>query len=195
MRRVLLRHRRLFYALILLALVGSAVFAQPAGEAVEPTDIGQLSKRTAPNQFQPLELMNAVRQSDIAIFNQLTYFTIPGKRSPVRFRKGEPVELYLRIFIDSSDPRAAFFPVKDPNQFQLHRTEEDGDNRRVLLASEGFDYSKAYAGRPLLARLFGQASFVLLPTEGLAPGEYAVKYSIPGESCEYRLFCFGVDDR
>lgn len=192
MQPLLLRRRPLLASLLALTLgLGGVAGAQPA--EVEPQEVGVLMKRTAPGQFQSLEIVNALKQSEFGFFSgQQVYFTVPGRHSPVRFRKGEMVEFYLKSFLDSSDPRAIFFPIRDPMKFTLFPSEEEGDDRRVLLEDNGLTSTDRKAGAPLNARLFGSASFVLIPTQNLGPGEYVVRYPLDNE-CGSRLFCFGID--
>lgn len=159
----------------------------------EPEDVGVLVRRLGKDRFRPLEMHHAQQESDFGFFaGQLTYLTVPGERSPVRFAPGEPIEFVLRVFLDSSDPRAAFFPVKDPTRFSLYKMERERRDRRVILRDEGFTDIKRNAGRPLLIRLFGESCFLLSPGDPLEPGEYAIKYSFEDHD-RVRLFCFGID--
>lgn len=199
MRRLLFRGRTWAFALTILLL--APVWGQPPRDAsdppaaavAEPQDISILTRKLPDSSFQPLEMHNTLAQTDLSFFSgQLTYFTVPGEHSNVRFRRGEPVEFYLKIFLDAADPRAAFFPVKDPSRFTLFPTERDGGDRRVLLSDQGWSDVKRFAGRPLIARLFGVSSFVLAPSAPLEPGEYAVKYTFEDDE-RVRLFCFAVD--
>lgn len=192
-----------------IATPGSGPLQSRHGEpAVEPEEVGILVKRTASNQFEPLEVLNVLPQSDTAFLaNTLEYYTISGPHSTTRFRAGEPIEFYIKSFLDRDDPRAALFPVTDPTLFALFVTRPEGQDRRVVLDDDGSTSHAPNAGMPLLARLFGKASFMLSPTRPLAPGEYAIQYPLPGyaptpgsvhgpghgESHASRLFCFGVD--
>ena len=180
--------RRLLQALIFLPLLAWAEVAP----ATEPEDVGILFRWDS-QKFRSLEMHNAVASSDIDFFSgQLTYITIPGPRSECRYPSGASVDFYLRVFLDLADPRAAFFPVKDPTRFAIFRLEKERNDRRLLLKDEGLTDTRRFAGAPLLARLHGSTSFRLAPSEALTAGEYAIKYSFPEEE-RFRLFCFGVD--
>lgn len=192
----------------LLIVLSLASLAQLAAEPVsEPEEIGILVRQVSAQQFQPLEMLNALPQSDTALLGgTLEYFTIPGSHSPVRFKAGEPVLLYIRSNLNPEDPRAALVPVTDPTLFALFRAREEGDNRRILLDDDGASSHAPEAGKPLIARPFGRASFVVAPVGTLSPGEYAVQYPLSpysptpgsvhpshGEAHGSRLYCFGVD--
>ena len=192
-------------ATIFLSAVGP-IWAQPAvspspeplqplalPQAVdEPQDIGVLLRKVAKG-FAPLEIHRAGVQTHVGLFSPVQQkLVIPGARSPVRFAAGQPVEFYLRIYLNDSDPRAAYFPVRDPNQFSLYRLQQEDEERELLLSESGMSYNKGEAGRPLLIRLFGQHSFQLVPPEPLTPGEYALKF-LPAADQGYDVFCFGVD--
>lgn len=161
----------------------------------EPGDIGILMQNTRQG-FRSLEFHQALKDSDFSFFaGQKTYLTIPGSRSTVRYAPGEAVLFFLTVYLDSSDPRAAFFPVKDPTRFALYRVELDSDKRRIVLRDEGLTSVRRDAGRPLIARLFGKSSFQLAPSEALEPGEYAILYRDHGDDERFLVFCFGVDGR
>jgi hypothetical protein len=184
----LFRRRQLLQTLIL----GTAVAQAQSQPLTEPEDVGVLCRQEGSN-FRSLEMHNAVTSSDFDFFGgQLTYVTIPGRESPCRYRSGEPVVFYLRVFLDLADPRAAFFPVKDPTRFSLFSLQRERHNRRLLLKDDGLTDTRRFAGAPLLARLHATSSFRMTPSDPLGPGEYAVKYSFPDDD-RYRLFCFGVD--
>lgn len=194
------RHRCLALALSLALLAGSQPppapprdgSDPPAVAVPEPEEIGVLMKLEKKG-FRSLEMHHAQQDSDFSFFaGQLTYLTIPGLTSPVRYAAGEPVEFFLRVFLDLSDPRAAFFPVKDPTRFSLFRAERERRDRRVVLKDEGLGDVRRFAGSPLLARLYGQSGYRLAPSHPLEPGEYVVKYSFSDDD-RYRLFCFGID--
>ena len=192
MQCILFWHRRLALTLLTLIALGGALVAQQQPDP-EPQEVGVLMKRSKPGHFQTLEIVNALKQSELGFFSgQQIYYTVPGRRSNVRFKPGEPVELYLKSFLDSSDPRAAFFPIRDPMRFTLFPSQEDGDDRRVMLEDNGFTTTNRKAGSPFNAQLYGQASFVLTPTSPLPPGEYVVQYPLDSEQGS-RLFCFGID--
>lgn len=164
----------------------------PAAGFAEPDEIGVLMKLEKKG-FRSLEMHHAQQDSDFSFFaGQLTYLTIPGTNSPVRYSAKEPVEFYLRVFLDLADPRAAYFPVKDPTRFSLFRAEREGRDRRVVLKDEGLGDVRRFAGAPLLARLYGQCGYRLAPSHPLEPGEYVIKYTF-SEDDRYRLFCFGID--
>ncbi len=203
MRYLLLRSGWLWAAVLGLTLAtASAQPPQrdasdpPVPAVAEPVDIGILMRSKGPG-FQPLEFHQALQSSDMDLFfaGQKTYLIIPGSRSSVRFAAQEEVQFFLKIFMDSSDPRAAFFPVKDPTRFALYTVELERNERRIVLRDDGFSSVRRDAGRPLIPRLFGQSSFVLVPNEKLAPGEYAIKYTDQRDDERYRIFCFGVDER
>lgn len=190
---------------LLLLVLGSHIQAETV---LEPEDVGVLVKRTASSRFEPLEVLNVLTQADTAFLGgTLQYYTIPGPHSTTRFRAGEPVIFYIRSFLDRDDPRAALFPTTDPTLFALFFTRPEGQDRRVVLDDDGSASHAPDAGLPLLARLFGHASFMLSPTRPLPPGEYAIQYPLPGyaptpgsvhgpghgESHASRLFCFGID--
>ena len=164
----------------------------PAAAVAEPEEIGVLMKLGKAG-FRSLEMHHAQQDSDFSFFaGQLTYLTIPGTTSPVRFAARETVEFYLRVFLDLADPRAAYFPIKDPTRFSLFRAELEGRDRRVVLKDEGLGDVRRFAGAPLLVRLHGQCGYRLAPSHPLEPGEYVVKYNFPDDD-RYRLFCFGID--
>lgn len=115
----------------------------------------------------------------------------------MRFKVNTPIVFYLRVFLDESDPRAGFFPLRDPTKFKLVELNADKEQRKMTLVKSGFTYTKRQVGRPLLVRLYGEHCFQLSPSEALAPGEYAVKYLRESEDSDeeeqFELFCFGVD--
>ena len=158
-------------------------------------DVGVLVRSTRAG-FVPLEFHQALKDSDFAwLAGQKTYLTVPGTRSNIRFGPGEEVKFFLKVFLDSSDPRSAFFPIKDPTRFALYRLELEREERRIVLRDEGLTSVRRDAGRPLVPRIYGKSSFELLPTEQLSPGEYAIKYTDTGEDERFKVFCFGVDGR
>jgi len=190
-------------ALLCASTLSLPLAAQPPRDAsdppvpalAEPADIGILMQSTRQG-FRSLEYHQAQKDSDFSFFaGQKTYLTIPGSRSPVRFAPGETLLFYLSVFLDSSDPRAAFFPVKDPTHFALYQVQLDDDNRRIVLRDEGLTSVRRDAGRPLIARIYGKSSFQLAPSEGLTPGEYAILYRDASDSERFLIFCFGVDGR
>ncbi len=182
--------KRLATALLFFLLVTLTVFSQPL---TEPQDLGVLLRKNG-EMFHPLELQRALKQERTPIFStvQSTLLIIPGTRSPVRFSASQKIELYLRVFLNDSDPRAAFFTIRDPNKFSLIQLKSEDEDRQIALTEVGFTYVNRKTGRPLLVRLFGEHSFLLTPSEALAPGEYAIKYQ-DEDTEKYDLFCFGVD--
>ena len=184
---------------VLLMLSGNVCWAKSPRNAStsEPQDIGVLLYLTGRN-FVPLELQTAIKQDRSLIFSATTeeFLAIPGAKSPVRFKTNAAIVLYLRVFLDESDPRAGFFPLRDPNRFRLVRLENDGEQRKITLVKSGLTYTKRQLGHPLLVRLYGEHSFQLSPSEALAPGEYAIKYERDeneSEADQFDLFCFGID--
>lgn len=178
--------------LTLLALTGPLATAAQPNLSTEPTEVGVLTRRIKTGSFQTLELCNSGVSSEFSIFlNGCTFYRIPGSHSSVRFTSQEPIEFFLRSFLDTSDPRAAFFPVRDPNLFELFQCEVEDESRKVILSDQGFASTTTMAGRPLTVKLAGSASFSLSPTGALGPGEYVIRY--PLERDHARLFCFGVD--
>ena len=105
---------------LLVALSGWAT-AQPA---TEPQDISVLMKRGAGGSFAPLEMRRAPRQVRGSLFGSTdSFLSVPGLASSVRFRAGEPVEFYLKVYLSTTDPRASFFPLRDPTKFTLFKLE------------------------------------------------------------------------
>lgn len=149
--------------------------------------------------FVPLELQSALKQDRTSFFASTTeeFLVVPGAKSSVRFKVNTPIVFYLRVFLDESDPRAGFFPLRDPTKFKLVELNADKEQRKMTLVKSGFTYTKRQVGRPLLVRLYGEHCFQLSPSEALAPGEYAVKYLRESEDSDeeeqFELFCFGVD--
>lgn len=187
--------KRLLAALALTALLGGAVPAETP--LVEPQDLGVLLYRKN-DSFPPLELQSAVRQERSPFLSTVSeeYLVVPGSRSPVRFRAGEGIIFYLRVFLNDSDPRAAFFPMRDPTHFKLVELQSDKEERRMTLVKTGFTYTNRQVGRPMLVRLYGEQCFQLTPSEPLPPGEYAVKYLVEDDDSDeeqFELFCFGID--
>lgn len=175
---------------LLVALSGLG-WTQPAAE---PQDISVLMKRGAGGVFAPLEMRRAPRQVRGSFFGSTdSFLSVPGLASPVRYRTGEPVEFYLKVYLSTTDPRASFFPLRDPTKFTLFRLESKEDHREVVLSESGVLYTNREGGSPLLVRLFGESSFVLSPTSPLTPGEYALSYN--GEDCGDNpvVYCFGVE--
>lgn len=182
--------KRLATIFLLLWIVSIAAFCETVAE---PQDLGVLLRKNGA-AFQPLELQRALKQERTPIFStvQSTLLVVPGSRSPIRFSATQKVELYLRVFLNDSDPRAAFFTMRDPNKFSLVQLKSEDEERQIALTEIGLTYVNRQAGRPLLVRLFGEHSFLLTPSEPLAPGEYAIKYQ-QEDSEKYDLFCFGID--
>lgn len=173
---------------------GSALAETPL---LEPQDLGVLLYRQG-DSFPPLELQSAVRQERAPFFSTVSeeYLVVPEARSPVRFRAGDGLVFYLRVFLNDSDPRAAFFPLRDPTRFRLVEMQSHKDERRMTLVKSGFTYTNRQVGRPLLVRLYGEQCFQLTPSDPLPPGEYAVKYLLEDEDFDgeqFELFCFGID--
>ncbi len=165
----------------------------------EPQDLGVLLYRQG-NTFAPLEMQSAVKQerSPFLATSSEEYLVVAGARSPVRFQQGDGMIFYLRVFLDDSDPRAAFFPLRDPTRFSLVKLQvHERKERRMTLVKTGLTYVNRQVGKPLLVRLYGEQSFQLSPSEPLEPGEYAVKYLRDDEDDtdgdHFELFCFGVD--
>ena len=176
--------------LVLVTLVSLAGFAETVAE---PQDLGLLLRKNGA-VFQPLELQRALKQDRAPFFSttESTLLVVPGTRSPVRFAAKQPVEFFLRVFLNDSDPRAAFFPMRDPTKFSLIQLKVDGEERQMILTEVGLTYVNRQTGRPLLVRLFGEHSFQMTPGQPLPPGEYAVKFQ-ESDGDKFDLFCFGVD--
>ncbi len=192
--------RRLLSLLALLVLTSGTTWAQEtsANEVPEPQDLGVLLHLQ--NQtFVPLELQSAVKQDRTSFFASTSeeFLVVPGAKSSIRFKVNTPIVFYLRVFLDESDPRAGFFPLRDPTKFKLVELKADKEQRKMTLVKSGFTYTKRQVGRPLLVRLYGEHCFQLSPSEALEPGEYAVKYLRESEDSDeegqFDLFCFGVD--
>lgn len=186
---------RLLLAAITALLVTAGAIAETP--LLEPQDLGVLLYRKE-DSFLPLELQSAVRQERSPFLSTVSeeYLVVPGSRSSVRFRSGDGIAFYLRVFLNDSDPRAAFFPLRDPTRFKLVEMQSTKDERRMTLVKSGFTYTNRQVGRPLLVRLYGEQCFQLTPSEPLPPGEYAIKYLLEDEYSDeeaYELFCFGID--
>lgn len=173
--------------------------ARAESPLMEPQDLGVLLYRQG-DHFPPLELQAAMKQerSPFLSTSSEEYLVVPGARSPVRFKQGDGIVFYLRVFLDDSDPRAGFFPLRDPTKFMLVKLNVvDKKERRLSLVKSSFTSTTRQSGRPLLVRLYGEQSFQLSPSEALEPGEYAVKYLREDEDYnddeQFDLFCFGLD--
>jgi hypothetical protein len=182
--------------LALVILLGSPSVAETP--LLEPQDLGVLLYRQG-DQFPPLELQSAVKQERSPFFSSVSeeFLVLPGARSPVRFQAKQAIVFYLRVFLNDSDPRAAFFPLRDPTRFMLVQLTTDKQERRMTLVKSGWSYTFRQVGRPMLVRLYGEQCFQLTPSEPLQPGEYAIKYLREDEDGldteQFDLFCFGID--
>ena len=189
--------KQLGLILLFFHLSSSTIWAQDA-ETPEPQDLGVLLY-LKDGIFFPLELQSAVKQDRSPFFSTSSeeFLVVPGPKSPIRFKANTPFVMYLRVFLDESDPRAGFFPLRDPTRFRLISLEADKEQRKMTLVKSGLTYTKRQVGRPLLVRLYGEHCFQLSPSEALEPGEYAIKYQREDEDGDeqdqYDLFCFGVD--
>ncbi len=163
-------------------------------EVVEPEDLGVILFQTTQG-FTPLEVQRAVAQDRSPFFSTVEerLLLLPGNQSPVRFRVQEPLEFYLRVFLNDADPRAGFFPLRDPNLFSIIRFERQRGERKFSLVRAGVTFVDRDVGRPLLVRLFGEHSFIMTPAQPLDPGEYALMYRDELYGQAYDLFCFGID--
>jgi hypothetical protein len=175
---------------LLVALSGWAG-AQPTAE---PQDISVVMKRVAGGAFTPLEMRRAPRQIRGSLFGSTdSFLSVPGLASTVRFRANEPVEFFLKVYLSTTDPRASFFPLRDPTKFTLFKLDSKEDHREVVLSESGVLYTNREGGSPLMVRLFGESSFVLSPTSPLPPGEYALSYNVEGCGDNPVVYCFGVE--
>jgi len=93
--------------------------------------------------------------------------TVPGGKSPVRFRAGESLELVFRSKIAS------------PPYYDLWRLEAKNGKREWVGTGE---YSL-----PAHYSLYGKGS-IRVTTQALTPGEYVLR-----SGYDYTVFCFGVD--
>lgn len=175
---------------LLVALSGWGL-AQPVAE---PQDISVLMKQATGGVFSPLEMHRALRQTRGSFFGSTDCFlSVPGSASNVRYRKAEPIQFFLKVYLSTTDPRASFFPLQDPTKFTLYKLVSKDDHREVVLSESGALYVNRDGGSPLLVRLFGESSFVLAPTTPLAPGEYALSYNPGDNNDNLVVYCFGVE--
>jgi hypothetical protein len=113
------------------------------------------------------------------------YFTVPGKKSPVRFAPRRTTNFLIRVSSTAHDPKS---------QIQLLSFESKGDSRRALVSevsSGGFRPKvsvRALSGIDYDVEKFGASSFKITLNQGLPAGEYCFR---SGESAT--LFCFGYD--
>lgn len=200
-RRQTLVGKQFWKILLAFLLLSSSVsFAQKRDKTTpsEPQDLGVLLFLKSGN-FVPLELKSPVKQDRSHFFSATSeeFLVIPGPKSPIRFKTKAAVVLYLRVLLEEQDPRAGFFPLRDPTRFRLVRLDADQEQRRMSLVKSGLTYTDRQVGRPLLVRLYGENSFQLSPSEALEPGEYAIKYQRDVEDSSkdetFDLFCFGLD--
>ena len=103
--------------------------------------------------------------------------TIPGEKSPVRFRADEEIRFVVRVAEDFDKAAATL---------QLFHFEATHGMRQFLVKKEDLLSNKATL--KLDAERYGGSSLKVVPSQMLAPGEYCLSRSTIAQG-----FCFGVD--
>jgi hypothetical protein len=113
--------------------------------------------------------------------------TLPGGKSPVRFKAGEPLEFVVKTLVNGN--------FSDPAELYFLRQLEAKKNQRQLTTTKGT--FSPIGGSATTAPLAGVlpvefarhgAGSLLIKSSGLKPGEYAL-----GRNYGPFAFCFGVD--
>ncbi|MEM7248279.1 MAG: hypothetical protein AAF533_23295 [Acidobacteriota bacterium] len=123
-----------------------------------------------------------------------TTYDIPGRKSPVRFKAGEPLRFVVRAASQAASPTALELTVlegAEPGRKQ--RKAGLTGVRRAATPQATASWTTVTidltAGTiALLAKNHGESSFVLQPDGELPPGEYSLM-----DKANSTAFCFGVD--
>lgn len=190
------------FALSLTAGTGSALLAaRPTDDddaaLPEPDDIGAVFRLRA-GKLDPLESRRARwSKRHQKVFTERDMLNVEGVASPVRFRRGEPLEFVVRCLMQARGYER--FPVppalwRDPLKYDLLRVDTNAERgaRELLLSEKGFINASGSTGIFLYVKAWSDHSFLLRPGEPLLAGEYAIKYGAQQTDAN-ELFCFGID--
>jgi len=164
------------------ALLSVACIAQ----APEP-DFSDVFYRLDGEKLIPLERQTGTTKHDMGGFIYVktrTTAEFSGTKSPVRFTSG-PLAFMVRAMPYSveSDPNATYV---------LRKLEQKKSSRLLTFMSGHFSPAGASTsmaqGLPVAFARYGEGS-LKITTGALAPGEYALGKTYPGQA----VFCFGVD--
>ncbi|MGD1097547.1 MAG: hypothetical protein ABSB35_36870 [Bryobacteraceae bacterium] len=172
----------------LLATVSLALacFAQTTPEP----EVADIFFRLDQNKLVPLERQSAAIRGGAHGFIVMSIKSaseFPGAKSPVRFKRGEPLEFVVRSAIRVS--------LVDPNTIYCLRKLNGKKKTRELLITSGHaspigastTTTPAEGMLPVEFSKYGDSS-LKMTTGALSPGEYAV-----GHPYGPAVFCFGVD--
>ena len=172
---------------IMLIVAACSVLAQ---ESVAEPDMADVFYRLDTGKLVPLERQATAYKGGahgFVVMKMKMGATLPGGKSPVRFKAGEPLEFVVKSLLSGaySDQAALYFL----------RQLEAKKNQRELTTTKGTftPIGGSATTAPLAGVLpvefahYGTGS-LLVKTAGLRPGEYAI-----GRNYGPFAFCFGVD--
>ncbi len=173
-----------------LAMMVSLALACVAQLATPEPEIADIFYRLDGDKLAPLERQAAAFHSSahgFIVMSMKTVSEFPGARSPIRFKRGEHLDLVVRSVIPVS--------AIDPNTVYCLRKLTSKKKTRELIMMSGHAHpfggsattGPAEGMLPVEISTYGSSSLKMTTGE-LAPGEYAV-----GHPYGPALFCFGVD--
>lgn len=171
----------------------------------EPDEIGAVFALDDQNSLRPLEGIRGLFAAK-GLFSRRVELGVPGLRSPVRFKRGQKLELIVRTMIPMETPvfnkvsnatnlaNPFVLTMKDPTEYELFvfNINEKQQRREVVFAEFGMVNTRGSIGYLNYVTRYGEYSFKLTPVENLPPGEYAIKYGLDPFDCK-EMYCFGVD--
>ncbi len=152
--------------------------APPAAQSsvVDPDLPGVIFLQDPAGGLAPLERAQGYEVRVSSLYGTVPTWRVPGARSPVRIRSGDPPIFLVRL------PRGA-----DPYKYELIAFEVKGGERRTRP-------NMRTRNRPEPIQIYitraGESSYALTLPPNLQPGEYSFS---PRDSND--VFCFGIDPR
>jgi hypothetical protein len=177
---------------ILLPVLGQNTPAQSDRQTVAEPDFAEIFYRLDAGKLVLLERQSmATMHSGTGFGSYNTKSILPGNRSPVRFRAGEPLEFVVRQgqVTGAQDPATAYHlrPLavkKKTRELAIVTVHATG----LFSATSKMD--AAVDELPVEFARYGNSS-IRLTTKPLPPGEYALGQSYGGLGLA--VYCFGVD--
>lgn len=174
------------FASIAIAIFLSTASETQAGPAQGPEYIGMFEARSEVSDARILlERQVGAKKVKLKAFGyggSSTVFVIAGARSPVRFRSSDRISFVVRVSNQDEDPNSSL---------RLYILKSDKGARELEVGNYGFSGTQVTINASMIAYTatkYGEKFFRIIPTSGLAPGEYTLMLSTSNEA-----FCFGVD--
>jgi len=170
----------------------SAQTSNPPDQSVSEPEFAGVFYKLDSGKLIPLEREAATitgKARGFIVMSVKAVLAVPGGRSPVRFRAGEPLDFVVRSRFATSavDPTAMYW---------LRKLAAKGDNRELLVTAGHATPVGAFMKTTLTEGVlpvefarYGSSSY-RMTTPALPPGEYAVS-----RAYSQAVFCFGVDYR